>query len=117
MASPRFQVPSSGEGSTGNPILDGANAIDEFSVPLEGNKPAQSSPLKSSTTAADLDTGSRGDALSSAGQGTTTASPFSTSSSAAPVGGQQQERLPQSQPQAHPDGVENVLTAIGGAVV
>lgn len=109
MASPRFQVPSSGQGSTGNPIIDGANAIDEFSIPLDGNKPAQSSPLKSSTIAADLDTGNRGDALSSAGQGTTA----SSSSSAAPVDGQQQL----SQPQSHPDGVENVLSAIGGAVV
>lgn len=98
MASPRIQVPSSGQGSTGNPILDSANAVDpESTVPitLEGNRPAQSSPLKSSTVAADLE-----------GQDAA-----SSSSSNAATGDQQQ------QTQGQPAGVESVITAIGGAAV
>lgn len=106
MAAPRIQAPDSGEGSTGNPILDSANALDVDSsatpITLEGNRPAQSSPLKSSMTAADLDSPVSREAPSSAAGGTLQ----STSPSAS---GEQQHQ--------QAGGVENVIAAIGGAAV
>ncbi|KAK9899341.1 hypothetical protein P389DRAFT_47223 [Cystobasidium minutum MCA 4210] len=99
MAAPRDQVPDSGEGSTGNPILDSANAMDTI------NRPAQSSPLASSTiTAADLDTAYPASAVTSSAA--TTAGPAQThDETSTAVAAQTQSGT-----------VENVLSAIGGVV-
>lgn len=118
MAAPRLQAPDSGLGSTGNPILDSANAvntddIEGSSLTLENNRPSQPSPLKSSLTAADLDTAYPASAVS--GGSSSTASTTSDSSS----GIKQDSTVSTSAAQhAQEDApVENVLSAIGGAVV
>lgn len=118
MASPRIQVPASGEASTGNPILDSANAVDDSStvITLEGNKPAQSSPLKSSTiTAADLDTAYPESAI--AGDGNPAASSSSSTSHSSRGLLHHDPSAEVETSQGGQEGtIENVLTAIGGAV-
>lgn len=119
MAAPRLQAPDSGLGSTGNPILDSANAvntddIEGSSLTLENNRPSQPSPLKSSMTAADLDTAYPAGAVSGGTSSTTTTTTSDSSS-----GIKQDSTASTSAAQhAHENApVENVLSAIGGAVV
>lgn len=121
MASPRIQVPASGEGSTGNPILDSANAVDDSNtggITLEGNKPAQSSPLKSSTiTAADLDTAYPETAIAGSGNAAPAASSSSSISHSSRGLLHHDPSAEVETSQAGQEGtIENVLTAIGGAV-